>query len=78
LQIEKLVISNDYRVLEGKSGNIYLFIEKEEIIGAITCNGNEIDDLIVNKKFQHRGYGRELLLWGMHKIKENGYKERVK
>ena len=30
---------------------------------------NEIDDLIVNKKFQHKGYGKQLLLWGMQCIR---------
>ena len=26
--------------------------------------------LIVNKKFQHKGYGKQLLLWGMQHIRE--------
>lgn len=42
----------------------------EEIIGSIACYGNEIDDLIVNKKFQHKGYGKQLLLWGMQCIRK--------
>ena len=35
---------------------------------------NEIDDLIVNLKYQHRGYGKQLLLWGMNKIRKNNNK----
>lgn len=42
----------------------------EEIIGSIACYGNEIDDLIVNKKYQHKGYGKQLLLWGMQCIRK--------
>jgi len=40
------------------------------MIGSVACYGNDIDDLIVNKKFQHRGYGKKLLLWGMQHIRE--------
>ena len=42
----------------------------EEIIGSVACYGNEIDDLIVNAKYQNRGYGKQLLLWGMNHIRE--------
>jgi len=48
-----------------KVKDIYLLIHQGELIGSIACYGNEIDDLIVNKKFQHKGYGKQLLLWGM-------------
>ena len=41
-----------------------------EIIGSVTCVGNEIDTLIVNKKYQHKGYGKQLLLWGMQCIRQ--------
>ena len=43
---------------------------RREIIGSIACYGNEIDDLIVNKEFQNRGYGKQLLLWGMNHIRQ--------
>ncbi len=36
----------------------------------VACYGNEIDDLIVNRKFQHKGYGKQLLLWGMNYIRQ--------
>ena len=48
---------------------IYLLLNQGEIIGSVACYGNEIDDLIVNKKFQHKGYGKQLLLWGMQHIR---------
>ena len=42
----------------------------DEILGSVTCYGNEIDDLIVNKRFQRKGYGRQLLFWAMRHIQE--------
>ena len=41
-----------------------------EIIGSVACYGNEIDDLIVNKKYRKKGYGKQLLLWGMQQIRK--------
>ena len=61
---------NAYEQIADKAKDIYLLIDQGEIIGSVACYGNEIDDLIVNKKFQHRGYGRQLLLWGMRHIRE--------
>lgn len=37
----------------------------------MACYGSEIDDLIVNKKFQNKGYGKQLLLWGMNYIRQS-------
>ena len=59
-----------YEQIAEKVEDIYLLVDKGELIGSIACYGNEIDDLIVNKKFQHRGYGKQLLLWGMQRIRE--------
>lgn len=59
-----------YEQIAEKVEDIYLLVDKGEFIGSIACYGNEIDDLIVNKKFQHRGYGKQLLLWGMQRIRE--------
>ena len=46
-------------------------MDNAEIIGSVACYGNEIDDLVVNKKYQHKGYGKQLLLWGMQHIRSN-------
>ena len=64
LNIEPYNFLNNYEQIKEKSKDIYLLVENEEIIGSIACYGNEIDDLIVNKKFQHKGYGKQLLLVG--------------
>ncbi len=65
LDIEPYNFLSDYEQIADKVQDIYLIENKEEIIGSVACYGNEIDDLIVNKKLQHKGYGKQLLLWGM-------------
>lgn len=45
-------------------------IKEDTIIGAVSCYGNEIDDLIVKNDEQGKGYGKELLLWGIHHIRK--------
>lgn len=51
-------------------------VDNSEIIGSVACYGNEIDDLIVNKNYQHMGYGRQLLLWAIQTIR-NRSKEPI-
>ncbi|MBR2950894.1 MAG: GNAT family N-acetyltransferase [Lachnospiraceae bacterium] len=65
LDIQPYNFLNEYKQIIEKVKDIYLLIHQGEIIGLIACYGNEIDDLIVNKKFQHKGYGKQILLWGM-------------
>ena len=60
-----------------KINDIFLYLQNGEIIGAISCYGNELDDLIVEKSFQGQGIGQKLLLWGMNHIKEQGYGEII-
>ena len=72
LEIEPYNFLSDYEQIREKVSDIYLLVEDGEIVGSVACYGNEIDDLIVNKKYQQRGYGKQLLLWGMQQIrKEN-------
>ena len=52
-----------------KAEEIMLLIENDEIVGSVACYGDEVDDLIVNQKFQRQGYGRKLLLYGMERIR---------
>lgn len=70
LEIEPYNFLNDYEQIREKVSDILLLVKDGEIIGSVACYGNEIDDLIVNKKFQHRGYGKQLLLWGMQQIRK--------
>ena len=69
LDIHPYNFLNAYEQIAEKVEDIYLLVDRGDIIGSIACYGNEIDDLIVNKKFQHRGYGEQLLLWGMNFIR---------
>ncbi|MBR1815672.1 MAG: GNAT family N-acetyltransferase [Lachnospiraceae bacterium] len=70
LDIEPYSFLNKYEQINEKSKDIFLLISKEKIIGSVACYGNEIDDLIVNEKYQNKGYGRQLLLWGMNYIRQ--------
>lgn len=70
LDIKPYHFLKGYEQIAGKVKDIYLFVDQGEIIGSVACYGNEIDDLIVNKKFQHKGYGKQLLLWGMQCIRQ--------
>ena len=70
LDIQPYDFLSAYQQIADKVKDIYLLIDRCEIIGSIACYGNEIDDLIVNKRFQHKGYGKQLLLWGMQHIRE--------
>lgn len=40
------------------------------MIGAVGIYGNEIDDLIVRKKYQKQGYGKKLLAFAIVKMQE--------
>lgn len=70
LDIEPYNFLSDYKQISEKSRDIFLLVSKEEMIGSVACYGNEIDDLIVNEKFQNKGYGKQLLLWGMNHIRQ--------
>ena len=70
LDIEPYNFLSDYKQISEKSRGIFLLVGKEEMIGSVACYGNEIDDLIVNKKFKNKGYGKQLLLWGMNHIRQ--------
>ena len=70
LDIQPYQFLNAYDQIADKAKDIYLLMEQGEIIGSVACYGNEIDDLIVNPIFQHKGYGKQLLLWGMAHIRE--------
>lgn len=70
LDIEPYNFLHDYEQIVDKVGDIYLLVDEEEIVSSVACYGNEIDDLIVNRKFQRQGYGKQLLLWAIRHIRE--------
>lgn len=61
---------SNFEQIAGRVKDIYLLVCDESIIGSVACYGNEIDDLIVNPKYQKKGYGKQLLLWGMRYIRQ--------
>ena len=71
LDIKPYNFLSDYEQIDEKSKDIFLLVIEGEIIGSVACYGSEIDDLIVNKRFQNKGYGKQLLLWGMNYIRQN-------
>ena len=77
LEIEPVNFYSDYSQMKDKGDHTFLYLRTGVIAGAVSCYGNEIDDLIVNKSFQGQGLGRELLLWGMNHIKEQGFDDIV-
>ncbi len=70
LDIEPYNFLSDYKQIGEKSKDIFLLVSGKEIIGSVACYGSEIDDLVVNKKFQNKGYGKQILLWGMNHIRQ--------
>ena len=77
LEIEPVNFYSDYSQMKDKIINTFLYAQNGELIGAVSCYENEIDDLIVRKACQGQGSGQKLLLWGMNHIKEQGYEEIV-
>ena len=65
LAIEPYNFLSDYKQIREKNKDIFLLVSGEEIIGSVACYGNEIDDLIVNKKFQNKVYGKQLFPFSM-------------
>ena len=72
LEVEPINFYSDYSQIKDKLNNIF-----GEIAGAVSCYGNELDDLFVEKSFQGQGIGQKLLFWGMSHIKEQGYEEII-
>ena len=77
LEVEPINFYSDYSQMMDKASNTYLCLKNGVIAGAVSCYGNEIDDLFVDKPFQRQGLGRKLLLWGINHIKEQGYDEII-
>ena len=69
LDIKPYCVLSDYAQIKNNSRHIFLFFEDDILVGSVGCCENEIDDLFVNKQFQGKGIGRQLLLWGMRYIR---------
>ena len=58
----------DDSFFETEMDMVYLLTDEGEIVGSVKIKNNEIDDLIVNIKYQGLGYGRQILLWALENI----------
>lgn len=65
LEIQPYDFIQDDSFFETGMDVVYLLLDKEEIIGSVALKNDEIDDLIVNPKYQGLGYGRKILLWAL-------------
>ncbi len=70
LDVKPYHFYQDFAQMKGREQNTFLLIQNRIIIGAVSCYENEIDDLFVNRVFQGKGYGKQLLLWAIHHIRE--------
>ena len=70
LKIEPVDFIQDNSFFESGMDKVFLLLCNEEIIGSVALKDNEIDDLIVNVKYQSQGYGKQILLWALENIKK--------
>ena len=68
LDIKSYDFIQDDSFFEEGMDNVYLLLGNGEIIGSVALKGEEIDDLLVKKKYRGQGYGKELLLWAIENI----------
>lgn len=77
LEVEPVNFYSSYDQMEDKAENTYLLLKDGEIAGAVSCYGNEVDDLFVAAPFRGQRLGRKLLLWGVGRIREKGFDEVI-
>ena len=71
LRIEPYDFIQDDSFFNEGMDDVYLLLEGEDIIGSVALKGSEIDDLLVEKRFQGKGYGKQILLWALQNINAN-------
>jgi ribosomal protein S18 acetylase RimI-like enzyme len=57
--------------LLAKQNDIFIYMEDDKIIGSVAIYDNEIDDLIIAKSYQRKGYGKLLLNFAISRIQNN-------
>lgn len=55
-----------------KSEKIFILEEQNHLIGSVAIYDNEIDDLVVAKEYQCKGYGRKLLQFAVSYMQKKG------
>lgn len=77
LEIEPYDFYSDISQTEQKKDCLFVLMNDGRLVGSVACIGSEVDDLIVRKDCQGRGYGRALLRFAMRKILDGGQSEVV-
>lgn len=54
-----------------KHSNVFILEKNHKLIGSVAIHGNEIDDLIVAKQYQRKGYGELLLKFAVSFLQKN-------
>jgi len=57
--------------LADKKSDIFLLLKNSELIGSVAIYKKEIDDLVVAKKYQSQGYGKQLLFFAINYMQRN-------
>lgn len=68
LDIKPYDFIQDDSFFENGMDDVFLLLEQNEIVGTVALKKDEIDDLIVNGKYQGKGYGKQILLWAIKNI----------
>lgn len=70
LELTPVDCCDSREVLMQKQSEIFLLIKNEELIASVAIFDNEIDDLIVEKQYQCKGYGELVLKFALHYMQE--------
>jgi GNAT superfamily N-acetyltransferase len=62
----------DLEELMGQKENIFLLLDGDEIIGAVSCYENEIENLAVSLKYQRQGFGKKLMRFALDYMQKRG------
>lgn len=69
LDIKPYDFIQDNSFFDSGMENVYLLTDNGALVGSVAMKDSEIDDLIVAREYQRRGYGRQILLWALEHIR---------
>lgn len=77
LVVEPFDFYKDRKQLDERKDHIYLYLEWGRIIGSFVLDADEIDDVIVNPRYQGKGYGRKLVQTAIAMQQKQGVKSII-
>ncbi len=63
---------DDREAMQRKRGKVFILEKDGVLAGSVAMYGNEIDDLVVARAFQRRGYGQALLRFALSALQKAG------